>query len=43
MASNLVVKVSQVIGAVVDVKFEEQLPKILSALEVQVDGKKVVI
>ena len=43
MASNLVGKVSQVIGAVVDVKFEEQLPKILSALEVQVDGKKVVL
>ena len=43
MASNLVGKVSQVIGAVVDVKFEEQLPAIMSALEVQVDGKKVVL
>jgi F0F1-type ATP synthase beta subunit len=28
-------KVSQVIGAVVDVQFEGNLPKILNALEVQ--------
>merc|ERR1719330_1380023 len=30
-------KVTQVIGAVVDVQFEEKLPKILNALEVKVD------
>merc|ERR1719162_811180 len=31
-------KVTQVIGAVVDVQFEEKLPKILNALEVKVDA-----
>merc|ERR1712106_349268 len=30
-------RVTQVIGAVVDVQFEEKLPKILNALEVKVD------
>jgi F0F1-type ATP synthase beta subunit len=29
-------KVTQVIGAVVDVQFEDKLPKILNALEVEV-------
>jgi len=29
-------KITQVIGAVVDVKFDEKLPKILNALEVDV-------
>ena len=34
-------KVTQVIGAVVDVKFDEKLPKILNALEVKVaDGEE---
>ena len=31
-------KVTQVIGAVVDVQFDEKLPKILNALEVKVEG-----
>lgn len=35
-AFNNVGKVTQVIGAVVDVKFEDKLPKILNALEVEV-------
>ena len=34
-------KVTQVIGAVVDVQFEDKLPKILNALEVEVpDGQE---
>ena len=42
MTSNLKGSISQVIGAVVDVTFEENLPAILNALSVQV-GDKVVI
>lgn len=33
--AGLVGKISQVIGAVVDVQFESELPAILNALEVQ--------
>ncbi|KAL7472729.1 hypothetical protein ACHAXS_013100 [Conticribra weissflogii] len=33
-------KVTQVIGAVVDVQFDEKLPKILNALEVEVEGSE---
>lgn len=36
-------KVSQVIGAVVDVEFDKGLPEILNALEVEIDGKNVVL
>ncbi len=35
--------VSQVISAVVDVRFEGQMPEILSALEVDNNGKKIVL
>jgi len=36
-------KIKQVIGAVVDVEFGEALPEIFDALEVQVQGKKLVL
>ncbi|MDP3532824.1 MAG: F0F1 ATP synthase subunit beta [Alphaproteobacteria bacterium] len=36
-------KVSQIIGAVVDVEFANNLPEILNALTVNVDGRKVVL
>ncbi|PLX21029.1 F0F1 ATP synthase subunit beta [Candidatus Parcubacteria bacterium] len=36
-------KIKQVIGAVVDVQFDEKLPEIFDALEVQVQGKKLVL
>ncbi|MDP1724038.1 MAG: F0F1 ATP synthase subunit beta [Alphaproteobacteria bacterium] len=36
-------KVSQIIGAVVDVEFANNLPQILNALTVNVDGRKVVL
>jgi F-type H+-transporting ATPase subunit beta len=41
--SNLVGRVSQVIGAVVDVAFEGELPPILGALETDVDGRRLVL
>jgi F-type H+-transporting ATPase subunit beta len=41
--SNLVGRVSQVIGAVVDVAFDETLPAILSALETNVEGRRLVL
>merc|ERR1740125_60881 len=36
-------KVTQVIGAVVDVQFDEKLPKILNALEVESTGERLVL
>ncbi|QIK79467.1 F0F1 ATP synthase subunit beta [Sphingomonas piscis] len=41
--SNLTGRVSQVIGAVVDVSFEGELPPILGALETEVDGRRLVL
>jgi F0F1-type ATP synthase beta subunit len=41
--SNNVGAISQVIGAVVDVTFEDQLPAILSALETDNNGVRVVL
>ena len=41
--SNLVGRVSQVIGAVVDVAFEGELPPILSALETDNSGNRLVL
>ena len=35
--------VSQVLGAVVDITFESSLPQILNALEVEINGKKVIL
>jgi len=43
MTTNNKGSISQVIGAVVDVRFEDNLPAILSALECQVDDKKVTL
>ena len=43
MAKNLVGSVSQVMGAVVDVRFEGDLPPILNALEVDNQGQRLVL
>jgi F-type H+-transporting ATPase subunit beta len=43
MAKNTVGSISQVLGAVVDVKFEGDLPSILNALEVDNKGKRLVL
>ena len=43
MAKNKTGIITQVIGAVVDVKFEENLPPILNALEVDNDGNRLVL
>ena len=43
MAKNNVGTISQVTGAVVDVKFEGDLPAILNALEVDNKGKRLVL
>ncbi|HZV56307.1 MAG TPA: F0F1 ATP synthase subunit beta, partial [Sphingobium sp.] len=42
-ATNNVGKISQVIGAVVDVIFEDRLPAILSALETSNNGQRLVL
>ncbi|MEE2668326.1 MAG: F0F1 ATP synthase subunit beta, partial [Pseudomonadota bacterium] len=36
-------KVVQIMGAVVDVKFENHLPAILEALEIEQNGSKLVL
>ena len=43
MATKAVGKVSQVIGAVVDVEFEGSLPAIQNALEVDNNGQRLVL
>ncbi|HIC82532.1 MAG TPA: F0F1 ATP synthase subunit beta, partial [Kiloniellaceae bacterium] len=43
MADNLVGKVTQVMGPVVDVQFTGDLPPILNALETTNDGKRLVL
>ena len=43
MAKNAVGKVSQVIGAVVDVEFDGAIPDILNALEVENNGQRLVL
>jgi F-type H+-transporting ATPase subunit beta len=43
MAKNTIGKVKQVIGAVVDVQFDGELPAILNALNVQNQGKALVL
>ena len=43
MAKNAVGKVSQVIGALVDVEFDGALPDILNALEVDNNGQRLVL
>jgi F-type H+-transporting ATPase subunit beta len=41
--SNNVGRITQVIGAVVDVAFDDNLPEILTALETQVEGRRLVL
>jgi len=43
MANNTVGTVTQILGAVVDVRFEGQLPAILNALHIQHQGKTLVL
>src|SRR5689334_24418177 len=43
MAKNNIGTITQVIGAVVDVKFDGDLPEILNALHVQNQGKTLVL
>ena len=43
MTSNLVGAITQVLGAVVDVQFEEDLPAILNALETENQGQRLVL
>src|SRR5437899_11121363 len=43
MATNIVGKITQVIGAVVDVHFDGELPSILSALNVDNSGRTLVL
>ena len=43
MASNQTGRIAQVIGAVVDVKFEEHLPEILNALETTNGGNRLIL
>src|SRR5499426_1561890 len=43
MAKNVVGKITQVLGAVVDVQFEGELPAILNALHVENQGKRLVL
>jgi len=43
MASNIIGTVTQVMGAVVDIKFDGELPPILNALHVENQGKNLVL
>jgi len=43
MTENKTGKIKQVIGAVVDVQFDQQLPEVYTALETNVQGKKLVL
>ncbi len=43
MANNLTGKISQVLGAVVDVEFNGELPAIMNALEVDNNGTRLML
>ncbi len=43
MSTNLSGRIAQVIGAVVDVEFDEHLPAIMNALETENDGQRLVL
>ena len=43
MVNNLTGKISQVLGAVVDVEFDGELPSILNALEVDNNGNRLIL
>src|SRR3546814_17162702 len=42
-ATNAIGKITQVLGAVVDVQFEGELPPILNALDTENDGRRLVL
>ena len=43
MANNLSGKISQVLGAVVDIEFDGELPPMLNALEVDNKGNRLIL
>ena len=43
MANNLTGKISQVLGAVVDIEFDGELPSIMNALEVDNNGNRLML
>ena len=43
MSKNIVGKITQVLGAVIDVKFDGDLPAILNALETDNHGNRLVL
>jgi len=43
MSTDIVGRITQVIGAVIDVKFDDELPGILNALETQNQGNRLVL
>ena len=43
MANNLTGKISQVLGAVVDVEFDGELPAMMNALEVDNNGARLIL
>ena len=43
MEKNLVGKITQVLGAVIDVRFDGELPSILNALTTENQGEKLVL
>ena len=43
MSKNIVGKISQVLGAVVDVQFDSELPPILNALESDNHGNRLIL
>ncbi len=43
MAKKIVGRISQIISAVVDVRFDGELPPILNAIECQNHGKRLVL
>ena len=43
MANNLSGKISQVLGAVVDIEFDGELPPMLNALEVNNKGNRLIL
>ena len=43
MANNLTGKISQILGAVVDVEFEGELPAMMNALEVDNNGVRLIL
>jgi F-type H+-transporting ATPase subunit beta len=43
MATNNIGRVTQVLGAVVDVQFDAELPAILNALQVDIEGRRLVL